>query len=154
MSTTPSGKRDLPLRIIVESPPPDILFALQRGRAETVLQVRSAKADLSFDLTVQVSTRADGLPNLLGPFTQGPPAGRFIYINSGTYAGDASSCWSRRAKIPLTGIGWEMIEEVLATPGALLEGAIRGTSRDGGPVCASVPLLGGGWKVGRCTIDD
>jgi len=39
-----------------------------------------------------------------GPFVQGRPGSRFVYVNSGTYAGDQKSCWSRRAKVPLTGI--------------------------------------------------
>jgi hypothetical protein len=147
MSKSSSGKRELPLRITLENPPPDVAFALQRGRGELVSIVRSSSDDISFDLTVHVAARPDGLPNMLGPFTQGPPTGRFIYVNSGTLAGDAGSCWTRRAKVSLAGIAWPLIEEVLETPGTLLEARIHGMSRDGGPVCASVPLLGGGWRI-------
>ncbi len=43
------------------------------------------------------SRRADGLPNFLGPFVQGPPVGLFVYVNSGTLAGQSDSCWTRRS---------------------------------------------------------
>ena len=50
--------------------------------------------------------------------------------------------WQRRAKVPLAGITWTMIKK-----GSVIEAHIEGTARDGGPACATVPLLGGGWKV-------
>jgi hypothetical protein len=127
-----------------------VTFCLQQGLSELVSAVRSDGDDLSFDLGVRVGDPLpDGRPNFLGPFTQGPRKARFVYVNSGARAGKADSGWDRRAKVPLSGISWELIEEALATPGAVLEARIPGTSRDGGPVCASIPLLDGGWKVVR-----
>ncbi len=32
---------------------------------------------------------ADGRPRLLGPYVQGPPAGRFVYLCVGQYAGQS-----------------------------------------------------------------
>lgn len=143
-------ERELPLRITLVHPPRDVVFCLQRGRTEIVSPVRATGEDLSFDLTVRVRDgRPDGLPNFLGPFTQGPPAGRFVYVNSGTSAGDVASRWTRRAKIQLSGITWPLIEEALAAPDAVLEARIAGTSRDGGPACATVPLLEGGWRIAK-----
>jgi len=142
--------RSLPLRIVLVKPPAGVAFGLQQGKAELVSVVRSEGRDLSFDLAVRVGDPLpDGRPNFLGPFTQGPREARFVYVNSGTLAGEAGSRWNRRAKVPLSGISWERIEETLAMPGAVLEGRIQGTSRDGGPVCASIPLLDGGWRVIR-----
>jgi hypothetical protein len=44
-------------------------------------------------------------------------------------------------------ITWELIEEALSKSGAVLEARIAGTAGDGGPACATVRLLNGGWKV-------
>jgi Family of unknown function (DUF5990) len=140
-------ERELPVRITLVRPPRGVTFCLQRGKAELVSSVRAAGDDISFDLSFRVDDRRpDGLPNFLGPFAQGPPAGRFVYVNSGTLAGEADSCWTRRAKLPLTGITWAMIEEALASPDAV-EARIAGTARDGGPACATVPLLENGWRI-------
>jgi hypothetical protein len=141
-------ERNLPLRITLLQPPPGVVFCLQSGKTEIVSPVRSAGDDLSFDFSVRVGQRPDGQPNFLGPFAQGPPVGRFVYVNSGTSAGEVGSSWTRRAKIPLSGISWPLIEEALA-PDGILEARIAGTGKDGGPACATVPLLDGGWKVAR-----
>lgn len=143
-------EREIPLRITLVHPPRDVVFCLQRGKAEIVSPIRATGDDLSFELSVRVRDgRPDGLPNFLGPFTQGPPTGRFVYVNSGTSAGQAGSCWTRRAKIQLSGISWALIEEALAAPDAVLEARIAGVARDGGPACATVPLLEGGWRIAK-----
>lgn len=139
---------EVPLRITVIGPPPGVTWAVQRGRNELITPSRQAVTEITFDLTVRVGrTRADGTPNLLGAVTQGPPASRFIYVNSGSRAGQTGSCWDRRAKVPLIGIGSELLRAVRATPGARLEARIIGTACDGGPACATVPLLDGGWRL-------
>jgi uncharacterized protein DUF5990 len=140
--------RSLSLRITLINPPPDVLLCLQQGKNDLVPPSSDLGEKVSFDFTVNiVNDRADGPPNFRGLFVQGPPTGRFIYINSGTYAGDADSCWSRRAKVPLSGITWELIEEALSASSAVLEARIAGTAGDGGPVCATVRLMEDGWKV-------
>jgi hypothetical protein len=40
-----------------------------------------------------------------------------------------------------------LIEKALSNPDGVLEARIQGTGRDGGPACATVPLLDAGWKV-------
>lgn len=137
---------DLRLRIIVVSPPPGVRFQLQRGKGDLEPAARASAGTMTFELDVRVSTRPAGEPNFLGPFVQGPPAGRFVYINSGTLAGQADSCWTRRAKVPLTGITWALIKRARAA-GSVLETEVAGTGRDGGPACATVPLKSGGWRV-------
>jgi hypothetical protein len=134
--------QNVSLRIIVENPP--VRFAVQRGKDE-LLEANSATAkQLVFEFSVRArDDRSDG-PNFLGPFAQGPAGGRFVYVNSGTSAGELASQWTRRAKIPLGGITWSMIKK-----GSVIEARIEGTARDGGPACATVPLLGGGWKIAQ-----
>ena len=133
---------ELRLRIVVVNPPPGVTFALQRGKSDLVPPSRSTTKQLVFELTVRV--REDGQPNFLGPFAQGPRGARFVYVNSGTYAGQTNTPWSRRAKVPLTGITWPLIRRAKAKP---LEARFAGTGGDGGPACATVPLLGAGWQI-------
>lgn len=141
---------DLLLRITVVGPPPGVRFQLQRGRGELEPAVQTTCTAITFEFPLRVARRPTGEPNFLGPFAQGPPASRFIYINSGTLAGQSDSCWTRRAKIPLTSITWALIDQARAA-NVPLETEIAGTGRDGGPLCASVPLRGGGWRVASRT---
>lgn len=139
---------EIPLRITLVHPPSRVVFCLQRGRAELVSPTEAAGEQVSFDFTLRVhGDRTSGPPNLRGAFAQGPPATRFVYVNSGTLAGQDGSCWTRRAKVPLSGITWELIEQAMSNPGTVLEARIRGTAQDGGPACASVPVLEGGWRA-------
>jgi hypothetical protein len=136
----------LRLRIDVIDPPPGVTLRLQRGRGDLVEPVRSTKTRMTFEFDVRVGTRAGGLPNFLGDFAQGPPGKRFVYVNAGSYAGQAGTPWSRRAKVPLTGITKTQIDKALRT-GGVLAVEYEGTGRDGGPSCATVPLIGDGWRV-------
>jgi hypothetical protein len=140
--------RELPIRVTVLGPPPGVIFAMQRGKDELLLPSKATSRSLVFDLSIRVSERkSSGAPNVLGPYAQGKPDDRFLYLNSGTMAGQKDSCWTRRAKIKTGGINWQLIEQTLATPGAVLEALIDGRADDGGPCCATVALVNGGWKV-------
>ena len=138
--------QEVSLRIVVVNPPAGVRFAVQRGKDE-LLKPRSDKVgDLIFEFPIRVrNDGAEGSPNFLGPFAQGPRDARFVYVNSGTMAGEPASPWTRRAKIPLGGITWAMIKKMKA--GSVIEAKIAGTGRDGGPACATVPLLDRGWKL-------
>ena len=137
---------ELPIRIAVLHAPPGVTFAIQRGKDELLPPSRSKDGSLIFDLSVRVSAhKGDGSPNVLGPYAQGKPDDRFIYLNSGTMAGQAESCFTRRAKIKTSGITWELVEEAIALE-AVVETRIEGKAPDGGPCCATVPLLGG-WRI-------
>ena len=141
---------ELALRIVVEDPVPGVRMRLQRGRDELVEPTLVTPSAAVFDFAVRVgAARPDGRPNFLGPFAQGPPARRFIYVNSGRQAGQNDSCWDRRAKIPLGQIAPGDVEAALGGESACLEVHIPGRSVDGGPVCASVKLPPGGWQVSR-----
>ncbi|HEU4558879.1 MAG TPA: DUF5990 family protein [Longimicrobium sp.] len=140
---------ELPLRVTVLRPPAGVAIAMQKGRNELVPPSCTAKDGIAFDFTVRVADPSAASPNFLGPFAQGKPGDRFVYVNSGTSAGQAGSCWSRRAKVKLGGITREMVEAALREPGAVLEARFEGVGRDGGPSCATVPLLDGGWRLVR-----
>jgi hypothetical protein len=49
--------------------------------------------------------------------------------------------------VPLSGITATAVAAVTAAPGSVLEARIAGRGRDGSPACASVRLLGEGWRV-------
>jgi hypothetical protein len=131
-------KQTLRLRIVVTEPLSGVWFALQRGKSELVAPTSRAP-ELIFDFSVLADLSSDP-PKLTGEFTQGPPAARFIYINSGTYAGQPGTVWSRRAKVPITGITTRLADQAIANNG-VLQAVVRGIAKDGGPFCASVPLL-------------
>lgn len=134
--------QNVALRIVVENPP--VRFAVQCGKDGLLEATSSSAKGQVFEFSVRARDDGSSAPNFLGPFAQGPVGGRFVYVNSGTMAGDANVDWQRRAKVPLNGITWSMIKK-----GSVIEARISGTARDGGPACATVPLLGGGWKIAQ-----
>ncbi|MFN0178840.1 MAG: DUF5990 family protein [Gemmatimonadales bacterium] len=141
---------ELALRIVIEDPVPGVRMCLQRGRADLVEPTDVTPSAVVFDFAVRLgATRPGGARTLLGPFTQGPPAGRFVYVNSGRRAGQADSCWDRRAKVPLSSIPPNQLEAAVSSGTARLEVRIPGRAQDGGPVCASVKLPAAGWRLSR-----
>ena len=146
-------ERELPLRIVLEEPTAGVNFGLQKGRGndyETIQTQRSKGQNLNFDFIVRAkapakATAKDAAPNFLGPFVQGPTGERFVYIDIGTCAGQTETCWSRRLKIPLRGITWKMIEEIIEGE-SVLETRVAGKGKDGSPSCAT-PKPFSGWKL-------
>ncbi|WP_321477251.1 DUF5990 family protein [uncultured Paludibaculum sp.] len=130
------------LRITLINPPAGVDFGVQKGRGgtyETIGKVRSNGGILTFDITVGLKPGPTAAAvDFSGPLVQGPPGGRFLYLDIGTYAGQPESCWSRRLKIPLTGITQVALERLAANPETVLETRIAGTARDGGPTCGTV----------------
>ena len=125
---------DIALRIILREPTPGVDFGLQKGRGskyEVVQKQRSTGKDLKFEFAVGVKTDKDGAPDFSGPFVQGPRGGRDFYIDIGTYAGQADACWSRKLKVPLSCISWDLLKS-----DSTLIADIPGTASDGGPSCA------------------
>jgi hypothetical protein len=139
---------EVPLRIAVVRPPPGVAWAVQSGRNGLIQPSEHTDTLIAFDVAVRVGASRTGVgPTLLGDITQGPPTERFVYVNSGKRAGQADSCWDRRAKVRLSGITQPMLQSLEGHLGAWLEARIAGTAADGGPACATVPLLEGGWRI-------
>lgn len=121
------------IRITLIEPPAGVMFSLQDRANVLSQQTLSTGANITFQLEIE----RDAGGGVRGKFAMGPPAQRFLYICSGTSAGQTDTCWSRRAKISLMNL----------PAGSAMEGEIQGCARDGGPACATVPLLRGGWLV-------
>jgi Family of unknown function (DUF5990) len=136
---------ELPFRIVVEQAPPQVAYAVQLGRTELLAPARRGE-DLVFEVRLRLK-RGTGKPVFLGPAAQGPPQDRFIYVNSGTMAGQANSPWSRRAKVKLAGIDRSMVERALSRPGTWLEAHLPAIGKDGGPSCATIRLGDRGWQI-------
>jgi hypothetical protein len=82
--------QELPIRIILESPPAGVDFGIQKGNGnkyETIQKQRSNNNDLCFEFKISIKESKTPLPDFTGPFVQGPINERFIYIDIGTYAG-------------------------------------------------------------------
>ena len=147
-ATKKSSAETLSLRITVVDPPPDILWALQLDRDEVVKPTFGTKTRISFDFTVDIveDSSTAGF-RLRGPAVQGRPGERFVYLRIGAYAGQVGISAGWRAKIRLAGISRKLVAAVKAKRSGVLEVEFAGTSPKGGPACATVPLLGAGWRV-------
>ena len=139
------SKPTVVVRILVRDPPAGVSFGVQRGHADVTDVQVSSGSDLVFEFPLTVADASSQPVRFTGEFAQGPAAARFVYVNSGTLAGEAGSCWTRRAKVPLSGITPEQVSNALQQ-GSALAALISGRAKDGGPACASVKLLSG-WTL-------
>ncbi len=142
---------ELQFKITLLSPTPGVDFALQKGSGNTYQMIQKqnvSSGDISFlcPVTIKGDRENDASPKLSGPFVQGPADGKFIYIDIGTYAGQTNTIWSRRLKIPLSGITWKMLDQLGSDPKLLLNTQVPGKGKDGGPNCATVKPFDG-WHV-------
>ncbi|MDR7097240.1 DUF5990 family protein [Hydrogenophaga laconesensis] len=130
---------ELQIILVVTAPLPGVVFAVQHGRDGLLSPYASTPDRLSFALTLSLGPALpDGSFNYRGPFAQGTPADRFIYLNSGTYAGQPDTPWARRAKIRLAGMPGDLVAAATGDADRAIEACLHGMARDGGPVCASV----------------
>jgi len=135
------------LKIVLEKPTGGVDFGLQKGQGnkyETIQKQRSEGEDLLFECNIAIKKGKNTAFDFFGPFVQGPAGQRFVYIDIGTYAGQTDTPWSRRLKIPLSGIELDSIngnEKSIR----IFETRVPGTGRDGGPNCATVKPFEG-WK--------
>ena len=141
---------EITLQIMLIKPTSGVAFGLQKGSGsnyETVQKQIPASGDLFFTFTVKVKgdRSKEELPKFSGSFVQGPADNKFVYIDIGTCAGQPGTIWSRRLKIPLTGITWEDIDS-LANSNSMLQTSVPGTGKDGSPNCATVKPFGG-WQL-------
>lgn len=147
-ATRVDESRPITLRITIVSPPAGVTWALQLGKSDLASPIRASDRAVVFETDVQLVAGSTAEPvRLRGAAVQGRPGDRFLYVNSGTYAGDRGSAWSRRAKVPLLGITGKLVD-VAIKKGGVLRCQFSGTAKDGGPTCASVTLLSPGWEPG------
>src|SRR4051812_25079944 len=113
-----------------------VRLGVQKGQ-EVIEDVLADAEAVAFTCVLRVERNsATGKPNFLGPYAQGPPQERFIYLCWGERKAGA---WEgfRRAKIHLKAIDWSSVEQAIAT-GKPLEALIKMTDKKGEPLCASV----------------
>jgi Family of unknown function (DUF5990) len=84
---------------------------------------------------------SDGATDLKGPYIQGAPGGRFIYLNWGTIDEPGTFALFRRAKLQLDAVPPQVLKS--AAEQGVLVGRLGLTDRKGNPLCASVrpPLI-------------
>lgn len=150
------------LRVICRKPPsPEAhgaTFGLQDNSTTAEWVIHAGRTDERGDIRFECECRVrphprTGAPVFLGPFTHGDAATRFLYLSwrparwRPGHPTPPAPAWLRRIKVSLASIDWKQVDAALAGSG-VLEATVMGTGRDGGPNCATVPLVGGGWKVG------
>ncbi len=150
MKKQPAQSKELlvTLRIVVVEPVVGVKYGVQQGKGtayKVILSQVSTNRDAIFEIQIPAKENDLGLPNFTGPLAQGPPAGRFVYLNIGKYAGQSNSQWDRRLKVPLTGIAWPSVEQAVAEK-KVLQARLPGKAKDGGPSCATVQPIGG-WQL-------
>jgi hypothetical protein len=143
-------EQTLSFRIIVEKPVAGVVYGVQRGSGndyETLQKQISDSGDLLFEIAIPLKKNKEGRMVLQGPFIQGPPHGRFLYVDIGSYAGQENAPVSGRLKVPLPNIFEEFIGE--AADGGALVTKISGTNgKDGRPNTGTVKPFDG-WKLDR-----
>lgn len=135
------------IRILMVDVPSEVRFAVQRGRSDLLEPLGGQQEPLRFEFSLRLGLPlSTGAAKFLGEFAQGPSSDRFVYINSGTLAGQADSPWTRRAKLKLASIPQDVIDAALSS-GGIMEARVQGTMGDGGPVCASLKPNAFVWAV-------
>lgn len=143
--------QEITLYFVLENAPVGVAFGLQKGRGthyETI-QIQSAaeqKQTLYFECPAKISKNRDAPPDFSGDFVQGTKNERFVYLDIGTAAGQLTSVWSRRLKVPLRDITWAMVDTCLTDTTQSLVVHVEGIGKDGTPNCGTVkPFYG--WHV-------
>lgn len=89
-----------------------------------------------------------------GPYIQGPPGGRFVYLSWGSVDGGGQFTMFRRAKLMLADVPADVLESAAQT--GLLIATVELTDAKGNPVCARVrpPQIRwtAGWVPDACTL--
>lgn len=137
-------KHDLPIKIKVLHPMPAVRMMVQRGKDELLAPAAASSESLVFEFEITVDL-TESQPNFLGKYSHGPRSERFLYVNSGSYAGQPGTPWNRRAKISLMTITREQIEAAIKNGMSLIT-EFQGVGRDGGPTCASIKGIT--WHIG------
>ncbi|MFD8351512.1 DUF5990 family protein [Streptomyces coelicoflavus] len=113
----------------------------RRDRPTELLGLHQGDAvSAQWDLEVTATPVEDGW-DLRGPYVQGRPGGRFIYLSWGTIDDQEAFTMFRRAKLWFDGIAPEVLAQ--AVNGGLLVGRLGLTDTHGNPLCAAVrpPLI-------------
>jgi Family of unknown function (DUF5990) len=108
----------------------------RRSPRNELLGLVSGDADAaSWAVDCTVARSPSGV-HLKGPYLQGPPRARFIYLSWGTVAGGEVFTMFRRAKLCLDAVPGAVLDRAVDL--GVLVGRLGLTDRQGHPLCASV----------------
>jgi hypothetical protein len=109
----------------------------RRGKpAELLGLVPGDSPAVTWTLDATVTPAPDGGLDVKGPYIQGPPGGRFIYLNWGTVDAPGTFNMFRRAKLRLDAVPPELLRD--AQRQGSLVARVTLTDPRGNPVCASL----------------
>jgi len=111
-----------------------VYLGIQQGRA--VVEITPGKVGEAIFRPEFRLVDADGAPNFLGPYAQGPRDERFFYLSWGKGATTADFRMFRRLKVHLSHLQWKQIASA-ARRDEPLRVTIDATDKNGGPLCAS-----------------
>jgi hypothetical protein len=113
-----------------------------KRRPPELLDLQPGDAD---EVNWTIDCEVDG-SDFRGPYIQGRPGERFIYLNWGSVDGDGQMEMFRRAKLMLADVPQAVLAEA-ATKGVLV-GRLRLSDAKGEPLCAAVRPPAIEWSVG------
>jgi hypothetical protein len=126
---------------------PNIHVAVQRRNKPDALWglVRADAPTAEWELECTATEQASGI-DLKGPFLQGGPGSRFVYLSWGVVDEAEAFTMFRRAKLMLDGVPPDVLRRAVET-GTLI-GRIGLTDEKGNPTCAAMrpPLIE--WSAG------
>jgi hypothetical protein len=109
----------------------------RRGKPAELLGLAPGNSPaVTWTLDATVTSAADGGLDVKGPYLQGPPGGRFIYLNWGTVDAPGTFTMFRRAKLRLDAVPPELLRD--AQRQGFLVARVTLTDPKGNPVCASL----------------
>ncbi|MFJ2833098.1 DUF5990 family protein [Streptomyces sp. NPDC087263] len=115
----------------------NIHVAVQRRERPTELLDSQPGDAASATWTLECATSASPSgTDVKGPYVQGRPGGRFIYLSWGTVDDSGTFTMFRRAKLMLDAVPAEVLDAAALT--GLLVGRLGLTDARGGPLCARV----------------
>jgi hypothetical protein len=108
----------------------------RRGRRQELLDLTPGDAPtVRWTLDAKAKPLPSGM-DFLGPHIQGPPGGRFIYLNWVTRDSGGTLTLFRRAKLMLDAVPSEVANDAAAR--GVLVGRLGLTDAKGNPTCAAV----------------
>ena len=113
-----------------------VRLGIQKGQ-EVVDDVPAEGDGVTFTATLRVDGEHEtGEPNFLGPYAQGKPKDRFLYLCWGERMAER---WDpfRRAKVPLTHLDWRRLDQAW-NAGEPITLTVALTDKRGGPACGTV----------------
>jgi Family of unknown function (DUF5990) len=111
----------------------------RRGKGDELLGLTPGDAPAArwtFECQLSGARDPDGIaPGVKGPYIQGPPGGRFIYLNWVTIDDAGTATIFRRAKLWLDGVPPAVLAEAART--GLFVGRLGVTDPKGHPACSA-----------------